>query len=64
MKLKDTVCKASKPFSNQKSPRKMSDGDGLYLMIHRTGKKTWRFDYRFHGKQKTMSFGSYVVKCL
>lgn len=61
MKLTDLKCKASKPNPNKKAPTKISDGDGLYFVVHSTGKKTWRFDYRYHGKQKTMSFGPYPL---
>jgi integrase len=64
MKLTDLKCKASKPNLNKKAPTKISDGDGLYFVVHSTGKKTWRFDYRYHGKQKTMSFGPYPLVSL
>jgi len=38
---------------------KIFDGDGLYLRIDRNGNKGWRFKYRFDGKEKRMSFGTY-----
>jgi integrase len=38
---------------------KMTDGDGLYLHVAATGGKLWRFRYRFGGKEKLLSFGSY-----
>lgn len=38
---------------------KISDGDGLYLIIGANGTKWWRFDYRFEGRQLTLSFGIY-----
>jgi len=39
--------------------QKISDGGGLYIHVSRTGDKFWRMAYRFDGKQKTLSFGSY-----
>ena len=35
----------------------MSDGGGLYLLVHPNGSKYWRFDFRFGGKQKSSSLG-------
>lgn len=56
MALTDTAIKAAKPADK---PVKMSDGDGLYLLVHPSGGKWWRFDYRFDGKRKTLSMGVY-----
>lgn len=39
--------------------QKLSDGGGLYLHVSASGGKLWRMAYRFDGKQKTLSFGSY-----
>ena len=36
---------------------KISDGGGLYLLVHANGSKYWRFDFRFNGKQKSSSLG-------
>lgn len=38
---------------------KLFDGGGLFLMITPTGGKLWHFKYRFDGKEKKLSFGSY-----
>lgn len=38
---------------------KLSDGGGLHLLVTKTGGKLWRMQYRFDGKQKMLSFGSY-----
>ena len=38
-------------------PYKLSDRDGLYLLIKPSGTRYWRMNYRFHGKQRTVSFG-------
>lgn len=60
MKLNDKLCKASKPFPNpKKTPKKLSDGEGLYLWIMPNGSKYWRFHYRLHNQQKTASLGVY-----
>jgi len=40
---------------------KLSDGGGLYLLIKPNGSKYWRFDYRFAGKRKTLSLGTYPL---
>lgn len=40
-------------------PRKLFDGDGLFLLISPNGKKGWRFKYKFDGKEKLLSFGTY-----
>ncbi len=38
---------------------KLSDGFGLFLLVTSAGGKLWRMQYRFAGKQKLLSFGSY-----
>lgn len=38
---------------------KLTDGDGLYLHVSEKGGKWWRFKYRFDGKQKLLSLGTY-----
>lgn len=38
---------------------KLSDGGGLYVLIRTNGSKLWRMKYRFDGKEKVLSFGSY-----
>jgi hypothetical protein len=38
---------------------KLSDYEGLYLLVRRTGAKLWRFNYRFAGKQKSLALGVY-----
>ena len=39
--------------------QKLSDGGGLYLLVHTNGGKYWQMAYRFGGKQKTLSLGVY-----
>jgi len=38
---------------------RLSDGEGLVLHIPPTGSKGWRFRYRFAGKEKMISFGTF-----
>lgn len=56
MALSDTAIKKARAADKV---QKLSDGGGLYLHIATTGGKLWRWAYRFEGKQKTMTFGSY-----
>ncbi|BCM24947.1 tyrosine-type recombinase/integrase [Methyloradius palustris] len=44
---------------SRKGVRKLSDGDGLYLLIYETGKKYWRFRYKLKGKENSLSVGVY-----
>jgi len=36
---------------------KLSDSDGLYLLVTPAGGRYWRMNYRHLGKQKTLAFG-------
>jgi integrase len=56
MALSDAACRAAK---GQEKLYKMSDSGGLQLWVHPTGSRTWRLAYRFDGKQKNMTFGTY-----
>ena len=38
---------------------KLSDGNGMHLLVTSTGGKLWRFQYRFNGKQKSLALGRY-----
>ena len=38
---------------------KLTDFDGLYLLVCKSGSKLWRFAYRFDRKQKQIAFGAY-----
>jgi hypothetical protein len=40
-------------------PRKPFDVRGLYLKLVPNGGRYCRFDYRFNGKQKTLTLGTY-----
>jgi integrase len=41
------------------TPTRISDGDGLYLLVQPNGSTLWRFDYILQGRRNTISFGSY-----
>jgi integrase len=56
MPLTDTKVRNSKPKSKQ---YKLFDGSGLFLIVSPSGGKWWRFKYRFGGKEKTLSMGTY-----
>ena len=54
--LNDTKIRNAKP---RERDYKLTDFDGLYLLICRNGSKLWRFAYRFDGKQKQIALGHY-----
>lgn len=54
--LSDTAIKALKP---ETAAYKVTDEKGLYLFVSQSGGKLWRLNYRFDGKRKTLSLGSY-----
>ncbi|EHW7390092.1 tyrosine-type recombinase/integrase [Escherichia coli] len=61
MALTDIQIKRAKP---QDKPYTMNDGRGLSLLIKPDGSKGWRFRFRFAGKARLMSFGSYELVSL
>jgi len=56
MKLTGIKVSEAKPSDRE---RKLSDGGGLYLLIKPNGTKTWRYKYRFNGKELTLAIGLY-----
>jgi integrase len=40
-------------------PYKLSDGQGLHLLVNPNGSRLWRFRYQFGGKEKMLSLGSF-----
>lgn len=56
MSLTDTKARNAKPKNKQ---YKLYDSDGLYLIVSPAGGKWWRFKYRFGGKEKLISMGTY-----
>ena len=61
MPLTDTKLRSLKPSGK---PTKHSDAGGLFVLVTPQGSKLWRLAYRFGGKQKTLSFGSYPIVTL
>jgi integrase len=56
MPLTDTTIRKAKPSAK---PLKLRDGGGMYLLLNPNASRWWRFDYRFGGKRKTLSMGTY-----
>lgn len=56
LRLTDTFIKGIKPQSKTKN---YPDGHGLVLLSNPNGTLQWRYRYRFGGKPKMLSFGSY-----
>jgi len=54
--LTDKEIKAAKP---RDKTYKLSDGLGMYLEVKSNGSKLWRLKYRYEGREKRISFGSY-----
>lgn len=54
--LSEIKIRTAKP---KEKPYKISDIDGLYLLVTENGGKWWRFKYRFEGKEKLLSLGTY-----
>ncbi|MHA0879147.1 tyrosine-type recombinase/integrase [Enterobacter cloacae] len=56
MALTEVKVRNAKPTEK---PVKLTDGDGMHLLVHPTGSKYWRLQYRFSGKQKMLALGVY-----
>lgn len=56
MALSDTKVRSAK---SEDKAYKLTDGNGLFLLVHPNGSKYWRFRYRFGGKEKMLAFGVY-----
>lgn len=61
MALNDVQIRAAKPTDKQ---YKLTDGEGMYLLVHSNGSKYWRLNYRYGGKQKTLALGVYPTTTL
>jgi len=55
-KLTDVTIRNAKPGTKA---IRMADGGGLYLEVAPTGGKLWRWKFRFGGKEKRLSVGTY-----
>lgn len=56
MALSDTKVRSAK---SEDKAYKLTDGNGLFLLVHSNGSKYWRSRYRFRGKEKMLAFGMY-----
>lgn len=56
MPLTDTTIRNAKPGAK---PVKLFDERGLFLLVTPAGGKWWRLKYRFEGKEKLLSLGTY-----
>jgi len=56
MPLTDAKARNAKPKNKQ---YKLFDHHGLFLIVSPAGGKWWRFKYRFGGKEKLLSLGTY-----
>jgi integrase len=56
MALSDIQIRNAKPKDKQ---YKMTDSEGMYLLVSPNGSKLWRLKYRYLGKEKTLALGSY-----
>lgn len=52
--LSVTAIKAAK---GRDKPYKLTDGDGLFLLVTPSGGRYWRMNHRYLSKQKTLAFG-------
>jgi integrase len=52
----DIKFRNAKPKAKQ---YKITDGLGLYMLVHPSGGRYWRMKYRYEGKEKAMAFGVY-----
>src|SRR5690242_4866790 len=56
MPLSETAIAALKPQLG-KSPKKVHDRDGLFIVVAKTGTKAWVLRYRINGFERTVTLG-------
>ncbi|MBK9442901.1 MAG: integrase arm-type DNA-binding domain-containing protein [Comamonadaceae bacterium] len=61
MALTDTEVRNAKPTDKA---YKLTDAQGLFLLVATTGNRLWRMDYRFAEKRKTLALGVYPAVSL
>lgn len=54
--LTDVALKRLKP---KEKDYKVTDRDGMYVLVKKTGVLTFRYDYRLHGRRETLTIGRY-----
>lgn len=57
--LTDAAIKALKP---QQKLYKISDRDGMYVVVQPSGAIVFRYDYRLHGRRETLTLGRYGLE--
>jgi hypothetical protein len=58
MPLTELKIRNAKPGAK---PVKLSDGEGLQLVVTPAGGKSWKLAYRLDGRQKELTIGSYPI---
>ena len=61
MALTDTEVRNAKPTDKA---YKLTDAQGMFLLVATTGNRLWRMDYRFAEKRKTLALGVYPAVSL
>jgi integrase len=61
MALSDAKLRVLKPAER---PYKVADSGGLHVVVATSGSRFWRYAYRFDGKQKDLSLGTYPLMSL
>ena len=54
--LTDTACRKAKPTTKA---FKLFDAGGMFMLVTPAGGRWWRLKYRFAGKEKLLSLGTY-----
>lgn len=57
MALTDVKVRSAK---TEDKPYKLTDSDGMHLLVHPNGSKYWRLRYRYLGKENTLALGVYL----
>ena len=61
MKLSEFAIRKAKP---KQKPYRLSDGDGLFLLVKPGGSKLWQMRYKLNRKENVLSFGRYPIVSL
>ena len=56
MPLSDAKIRNAKPKTK---PYKLTDGEGMFVLVHPNGGKYWRIKYRFGGRERILAIGVY-----
>ena len=61
MPLSEQLIKTAKP---KQKPYKLSDAEGLSLLVTPAGGRLWRLRYRYSGRESMIALGSYPATSL